>query len=98
MTMDDEALIREAVDALARYTQPIEVVLTPTSAFDLCALLQLALRHPGVKGRSRVAALEFIAHLREYFDDTPAILEMIRRGDDPSYDKQVGTTTRSGER
>jgi hypothetical protein len=88
MNVDDETLIREAVAELKRYEHPIELVLRPEAAFDLCALLQLALRHPGVNHRSGSAARLFIAHLREYFADTPAILEMIRRGDDPAYDKR----------
>jgi hypothetical protein len=85
---DDETLVREAAAELEQYDAPIEVVLRPLSALQLSGLLQLALRHPGAKGESRRTALIFIEHVRRYFAEAPApaIVEMIRRGDDPDYD------------
>jgi len=83
---DDETLILRSAAELLRYERPIELVLRPVSAFQLCALLQLALRHPGTVGENQRAAITFIEHVRAYFADAPAVLEMLRRGDDPAYD------------
>ncbi len=85
---DDDTLVRAAAAELEQHEAPIEVVLRPLSAFQLCGLLQLALRHPGATGESRRTALIFIEHVRRYFADAPApaIVEMIRRGDHPAYD------------
>lgn len=91
MANDDEALVREAATELEEHEAPIELVLRPLSAFQLCGLLQLALRHPGAVGENRRTALVFIEHVRRYFTDAgaSAIVEMIRRGDDPAYDTHV---------
>jgi hypothetical protein len=75
------ALELEALEA------PIEVVLRPVSALQLAGLLQLALRHPSVDGPARQTALTFLAHVRAYFAEAPAVLEVLRRGDDPAFDK-----------
>jgi hypothetical protein len=87
---DDEMLVREGAAELAELLEhqgPIEFVLRPQTAFQLCALLQLALRHPGTTGDTRRTAITVIEHVRAYFTDAPAVLEMMRRGDDPAYDR-----------
>ena len=87
MADDDETLIHKGTTELMAHEQPLEFVLRPMTAFQLCALLQLALRHPGTTGESRRTALTFIEHVRAYFADAPAVLEMLRRGDDPAYNR-----------
>jgi hypothetical protein len=84
---DNETLVLRSAAELLRYEHPLELVLRPVSAFQLCALLQLALRHPGTVGENQRAAITFIEHVRAYFADAPAVLEMLRRGDDPAYDR-----------
>jgi hypothetical protein len=87
---DDETLVLEGAAELAELLEhqgPLEFVLRPQTAFQLCALLQLALRHPGTTGETRRTAVTFIEHVRAYFADAPAVLEMLRRGDDPAYDR-----------
>ena len=71
---------------MTSHEAPIEVVLRPISALHLAGLLQLALRHPELHDPHRVVAQTFIDHVRLYFADAPATLEVLRRGDDPAYD------------
>jgi hypothetical protein len=82
---------REAVDKMARElaakAAPMEVVLAPVTVFQLTALLQVALRHPEMDGESFKTARRFIAGVCAYFDDCPTVLDIIRRGDDPSEDR-----------
>ena len=58
--------------------------MQPASVFQLTALVQLACRHPAVTGPMRETADRFLAGVREYFADCPAVLDVVRRGDDPS--------------
>jgi hypothetical protein len=66
----------------------IELHLTAPSAFQLAALLQLALRHPGPSADLRRTGEMFVGHVRAFFADCPATLEIIRRGDDPREDRR----------
>jgi hypothetical protein len=59
----------------------MELLLQPASAFQLASLLQLALRHPEVPATLRAVAARYLAGVRGYFADCPAILEALRRGD-----------------
>lgn len=88
--MDDDQLIAAVTGEMERYHTPIELVLQPTSAFRLCAILQLAKRHPDLPPDSREFIGAFLAHCRQYFAEAPAVLEMLRRGDDPDYDVPTG--------
>jgi hypothetical protein len=72
---------------LADLDAPMELVLRPASVFQLCALVQLACRHPGVTGPMRETSEAFLAGVREYFAACPAVLDVVRRGDDPSEDR-----------
>jgi hypothetical protein len=59
---------------------PMELTLRPESAFQLVALLQLALRHPDVpEGPARIART-FITGAREYFASCPSIVQVLDRG------------------
>jgi hypothetical protein len=85
----DADLVAAMVAELETRESPIELVLRPMSALQLAGLLQLAMRHPRMPDDSatRRMALTFIGHVRAYFADAPATLEVLRRGDDPSEDR-----------
>jgi hypothetical protein len=85
---DDAALVAAMATELATREAPLEFVLRPLVALQLAGLLQLALRHPGTShsDAGRIA-VTFIEHVRAYFADAPATLEVLRRGDDPAYDE-----------
>ena len=66
---------------------PMEVVYRPQTVLELAGLLQLALRHPRLADASCRDTAEKLLHaIRDYFDDCPVTLELLRRGDDPRYD------------
>jgi hypothetical protein len=86
MTIDAD-LLAAMVRELETREAPITLVLRPLSALHLAGLLQLALRHPGTsssEAHTRIA-VTFIEHVRAFFADAPATLEVLRRGD-PAYD------------
>jgi hypothetical protein len=83
----DEALLEGLGAELVAKAGPMELVLRPTSVMQLAALLQLALRHPGVSEDLRAAAARFLTGARTYFEDCPHVLELLRRGDDPAEDR-----------
>lgn len=64
----------------------MEIVLQPLSVLQMVALVQLSLRHPYVPADIRATAERFLAGAREYFADCPAVLEVVRAGDDPAAD------------
>jgi hypothetical protein len=84
---DDETLIQEMAHELELFEGTLTIVLRPTSALYLAGLLQLALRHPGLKERQRQVAVIFVDHVRAYFQDAPAIMETLKRGDRPDDDR-----------
>jgi hypothetical protein len=84
---DDEDLLAAMVAELETREAPLEFVLRPLVALQLAGLLQLALRHPGPAPDTTRTARTFIEHVRAYFADAPAVLEVLRRGDDPSEDR-----------
>jgi len=86
--LSDDELLALMTEEVIQHEAPIEVVLRPVSAVQLAGLLQLALRHPRImeNDQSRLFAVTFIEHVRAYFADAPATLEILRRGDDPRYD------------
>jgi hypothetical protein len=84
----DPALLRDAM-AIAnemRRLAPCEIGFKPDSMLRLVGLLQLTLRHPNIGKSHREFVQSFIAHARAYFADCPAVLDVIRRGDDPRND------------
>ena len=66
--------------------EPMVIALQPLSAVQLAGLIQLALRHDGLTPVLREIATTFVDSVREYFAESPATLEVLRRGDDPSQD------------
>jgi|SRR5215831_18886509 len=83
----DDALLLEVASELAARDQMMQLTLRPVSVFELAALIQLALRHPGVSDSVRKAGETFLIGARAYFAACPAVLEVIRRGDDPAHDR-----------
>jgi hypothetical protein len=84
----DAELLAAMVEEMRIHEAPITLVLRPLSALHLAGLLQLALRYPGTAASEAhcYAATVFIEHVRAYFADAPATLEVLRRGDEPAYD------------
>jgi hypothetical protein len=81
----------ELIDAMPRELAgkgPFEITFQPASVFQLTALVQLAMRHPGVTGPMRETADRFLTGVRAYFADAPACLEVVRRGDDSGKDRE----------
>jgi hypothetical protein len=66
---------------------PMEIGLNPFTAMQLAGLLQLALRHPEISELHRDTAARFLAGVREYFADSPTVLEVLIAGDDPANDR-----------
>lgn len=85
--LDDDALVVQAAREISAQPHGVELVLRPQSAFSLAAVLQLALRHPGLAGEPRQIAVTALAHIRAYFVHCPAVTEMLRRGDDEGLDR-----------
>lgn len=85
--MTDEELILNSAREVAGKVQPIEVVLQPQTLIQMVGMLQLSLRHPAITSVHVTVARRFIDGARQYFDDCPAVLELIARGYDPSQDR-----------
>lgn len=69
---------------------PFEVVFAPLTVVQLAGLLQLALRHPGVRSMDVSASADrFLAGARAYFATCPTVLDMLNRGDDPTQDART---------
>lgn len=75
------------VTRLIRAGATMQVVLTPLSALQIAGLLQLACRHPKLSEDLQKTAAYFLAGIRQYFAGCPAVLEVLRRGDDPAHDR-----------
>ena len=85
---DEQAIVDQMTrEIISKAVHPMELVCQPTTVFQLTGLVQLALRHPGVTPELRETADRFLAGVREYFADCPAVLNVIRRGDDPTQDR-----------
>src|SRR5262245_11205296 len=85
-TRTDEDLLAAIVDELTASRPPFDVTIEPHTAFALAAVVQLALRHPGANAAAVDAGQRYLAAVRRYFVDCPAVLEVLRRGDDRSFD------------
>jgi hypothetical protein len=84
--MTDEELIAAAAAEIDN-RGGMELHLRPQTVLTLCGLLQLVLRHPALTDtNSRRVAVTVLEHGREYFAGCPAVLEMLRRGDDAQFD------------
>jgi hypothetical protein len=86
---DDAITQRLAREIMSMDQHLMELVLQPVSVFQLVAALQLARRHPQFADQETVAVTveRFLTAAREYFADCPTVLDVIRRGDDPTEDR-----------
>ena len=84
----DDDLTARAARELANHG-PLELVLRPESVLTLAGLMQLVLRHPGIRDDDNAGsfATMLIEHARGYFATCPAALDILRRGDDPANDR-----------
>jgi hypothetical protein len=82
-----QQFVRLMAEELQHKPEHLALMLRPQSALELAGVVQLALRHRGLQGTTRVAAERFLAGVKDYFHDCPAVLEVLRRGDDPSEDQ-----------
>lgn len=78
----DDALIDVLTGELVgkQAAGPLELVVEPSTVFQLVGLVQLALRHPDVGPGMRADGEQFVTSARAYFADCPAVLDVIRRG------------------
>jgi hypothetical protein len=87
MTDLDVALLDQMIAELKDREAPMTLILRPQTALQLAGLLQLAMRHPGIRGTAHeTTAVLFVEHVRGFFADAPATLEVLRRGDDRRED------------
>lgn len=84
--MTRDQMLLDAVTCEVAAKAWLALSLRPLSALHLAGLVQLALRHPQVDGHNREAGERFLSGVREYFADCPAVLDLLRRGDDPQED------------
>jgi hypothetical protein len=75
----------------------ITLDLKPSEALTLVAQLQLAARHPNNAGHGKQLAISFIDAIRVWFATHAcmAVVDVIRRGDDPAHDVPIDGTTPS---
>lgn len=86
-TDDDRELVESM--AVEMQTAPaMDLTIAPSSLFTLVALVQLALRHPGVPERLREVGDRFVTGAVQHFGGHPAIQQAILRGNDPAEDRR----------
>jgi hypothetical protein len=79
----DQTLLANAAKEMEQRKATLTYVLKPIAALRLAAVLQLALRHPGLDADNRAVAVAVVENIRRFFADAPAVLELLRRGDVP---------------
>lgn len=84
--LTDAELLAAMVMEMSALDSPLTLVLQPESALMIAAMLQLALRHPELGTTNARFARTWLEHVRAYFSQAPAVLEVLRRGDDPQFD------------
>jgi hypothetical protein len=94
-----DAEIIEALTAeiLAKADAPMALTIAPSTAFQLAALVQLALRHPDLPPEPRATATRVLMAVREYFADCPTVLATLDRGETPApyaWPPTIGTWLR----
>jgi hypothetical protein len=88
--MTDDELIEALAEELAE-TGDLVMTLSPAHAFGLAGIIQLAMRHPQLPAHVRETAIAILRTIRTHFGTGPAVraavLEVLRRGDDPGEDR-----------
>lgn len=83
------AMFSAEVQRKSTVAEPMGIVCQPLTVLQLAGALQLARRHPQFPSSHTAAVERFLFAARQYFADCPAVLEVLRRGDDPAYDAAV---------
>jgi len=86
---DDEKLINKAAAQVgATGDRPVTIETKLTTVFDLIAMVQVALRHPGVRGTGPAQRSEkFLRALIEQIDpDHGDVWRLLSFGFDPDHD------------
>jgi len=81
------ALMVEEVRRVTALRGPAIFAVAPIDLFHLVGLVQLAGRHPELEASPTEAIARLVDAAREYFADCPTVLEVIRRGEDPEWDR-----------
>lgn len=87
--MTDGEVIRRLAEECRGKTDPMICQFDAGTVFHLVALVQLALRHPGLRPGNVTVGKQFIANVTDYFADCPTVVDVIRRGGEPSSDVVV---------
>ncbi len=81
---DNELLedLTSEIKRLAQQNMAVHLSLAPEQALALIGAVQLACRHPGYSGPSRVIVTRIVDRMQSEFlqYDVPATVEVIRRG------------------
>ena len=85
----DPAVVAKLVDEITA-TGPMQGSISSFGLFQLVGIVQLALRHPRLSADVRRAGVTFVEHARAHFAGCPTVLDVIRRGDDPTEDRPHG--------
>lgn len=82
------ATLAEEIERLTSEGHALLLRCHPMMAFSMVALLQLALRHPGVTGFTRSAGDEVVMVTRSWFEAIGAagVVQAIDQGSDPAND------------
>lgn len=83
--MDEKTIVTQMTVEMATMGG-CEFHFSPISMLRAVGLLQLVNRHPGIKDDERLFIRTFVEHGRRFFAHCPTVLEVIRRGDDPTQD------------
>lgn len=89
MTDPDAAVFVAEVLRKSTDAAPMDLVCRPLTVLHLAGALQLARRHPRFPPTHSETVDRFLTAAREYFADCPTVLEVLRRGDDPAYDRSL---------
>jgi hypothetical protein len=85
--LTEEQTVHRMIVELEACDEPLILgPLAPLEALQLAGLVQLAVRHPEVSEAHRAIAAAVVETVREYFGGSPAILDILERGDDPTQD------------
>jgi hypothetical protein len=82
---EDLAAIRQLAEA-EQAGERHKIPIGPFSAFSLIGMLQLVTRHPDLGEGQLAIAESMIRDLAKGFEHNPAIMDLIRRGNDPAHD------------
>jgi len=87
--MKDQLILEMAreLEELEAHHPVIAITVTPAEALTLIAILQLVLRHRGVRASNRELPQRIKAALTEVLSTYPALARAIEMGEDPRFDK-----------